>query len=192
MSQFKKILVPVDFSEQSVNALEYAYSLARKTKSEVIVLHVVDKRAHYTYLGRTAPPIEGWPSFWEEPPKLPLDLVMRESALDLSNFLARSAPKSWRVKVARRLRLGKPIKEIAATARKENVDLVVLGLRKRFLFSHFVSGQFLKLIERLPYPVLLAPPKESKGRDSSEPDYSSYPFREEWCSDSAVSWDHRV
>ena len=56
------------------------------------------------------------------------------------------------MKVARRLRLGKPIKEIAATARKEKVDLVVLGLRKRFLFSHFVSGQFLKLIARLPIP----------------------------------------
>ena len=45
MSQFKKILVPVDFSEQSANALEYAYSLARETKAEVLVVHVVKKHS---------------------------------------------------------------------------------------------------------------------------------------------------
>src|SRR5947209_8043307 len=49
MSQFKKILVPIDFSEQSVNALKYASSLAKDTRAEVIVLHVVKKGAHVDY-----------------------------------------------------------------------------------------------------------------------------------------------
>lgn len=192
MSQFKKILVPVDFSEQSVNALQYAYSLAGQTKAQVIVLHVGNKSAPMSHLAPDVPPIEGWPLCFEDPVRLPGDILLRESALDLSNFLERSTPKPWQVRITKKLRLGKPIKEIAAIAREERIDLVVLGLRKRFFFSYFLNGQLLKLIERLPSPVLLAPPKGREAQDLGEPDYTSYPFREEWLSDSAISLDRRL
>lgn len=38
----KKILVPVDFSDQALNACEVAASIAQKTKSEIILLHMLD------------------------------------------------------------------------------------------------------------------------------------------------------
>jgi nucleotide-binding universal stress UspA family protein len=189
MSQFKKILVPVDFSEQSVNALEYAYSLARRTRAEMIVLHVVRESTHFA---PSVPPVAGWSNFFEEPIRLPLDLQLREGALDLSNFLENRAPKSWQVRISKRVRLGKPIKEVAATAREEKADLIVLGLRRRFFFAPFVNGQLLKLIERLSTPVLLAPAKTRPEHNQGEPDYARYPFGEEWLSDSAVSFDRKL
>jgi nucleotide-binding universal stress UspA family protein len=38
----KRILVPVDFSEVSIKALNTAYTLAKKVKSEILVIHVVE------------------------------------------------------------------------------------------------------------------------------------------------------
>ncbi|MET0502484.1 MAG: universal stress protein [Candidatus Binatia bacterium] len=39
MNTVRKILVPIDFSEDSANGLNYAVLLAQKTQSEVIALH---------------------------------------------------------------------------------------------------------------------------------------------------------
>ena len=41
MLQIKSILCPVDFSESSVNAYEYAQSLARHYKANLFLLHVL-------------------------------------------------------------------------------------------------------------------------------------------------------
>lgn len=38
----KRILVPVDFSKESLNALDAAHSLAKDTDSEILVLHIVE------------------------------------------------------------------------------------------------------------------------------------------------------
>ncbi|MDX1769874.1 MAG: universal stress protein, partial [Arenibacter troitsensis] len=52
----KKIIVPVDFSEQSENALKTAASIATKYGSEIFVLHMLElsealvssnEQAHY-------------------------------------------------------------------------------------------------------------------------------------------------
>ena len=44
MSALQRILVPVDFSEESANDLKYAVSLAQETHAELVVLHVTQKR----------------------------------------------------------------------------------------------------------------------------------------------------
>jgi nucleotide-binding universal stress UspA family protein len=44
MNTVRKILVPIDFSEDSANGLKYAVSLAQKTQAELIVLHVTQKK----------------------------------------------------------------------------------------------------------------------------------------------------
>ena len=50
MSALQKILVPVDFSEESANDLKYAVSLAQETEAELVVLHVTQKKdADYFY-----------------------------------------------------------------------------------------------------------------------------------------------
>src|SRR5258705_13567024 len=41
-SQKNHILVPVDFSEQSLIALAQSYNLARLTKAEITIIYVID------------------------------------------------------------------------------------------------------------------------------------------------------
>ncbi len=43
MSALQKILVPVEFSEESANDLKYAVALAQETQAELVVLHVTQK-----------------------------------------------------------------------------------------------------------------------------------------------------
>ena len=43
MNTVRKILVPIDFSEDSATGLKYAVSLAQKTQAELTVMHVTQK-----------------------------------------------------------------------------------------------------------------------------------------------------
>lgn len=50
MLKIKNILVPVDFSEGSLHAVEYAASIARESKAVVHLLHVVQKGVNSAFL----------------------------------------------------------------------------------------------------------------------------------------------
>ena len=157
MHSVKKLLVPIDFSPESEKALKYASSLAKQVNAEVIALYVVEDILQEGILAYIFPP-EGWPYFDVQPPVRPLDVLLRERALDLWRFIERTVPENGSAKITRMVRLGKVREEIAAVARQESIDLIVLELRKRFLFPSLATRKLLKMIDKLPYPVLLAPP----------------------------------
>ena len=41
-SEVRQILIPIDFGDQSLIALRQSYNLARVTKSQITLLHVID------------------------------------------------------------------------------------------------------------------------------------------------------
>ena len=87
MHEVQKILVPVNFSEDSANGLEYAVSLAEETQAELVVLHVAQKSEAETFLDLLAI-MEGSPVL-NRPPAIPIDRLLREKALDLYRFIER-------------------------------------------------------------------------------------------------------
>jgi nucleotide-binding universal stress UspA family protein len=157
MHSVKKLLVPIDFSPESERALKYASSLAKQINAELIALYVVDDILEEGILAYIFPP-EGWPYFDVQPSVRPLDVLLRERALDLWRFVERTVPENGSAKIKRIVRLGKLREEIASVARQESIDLIVLELRKRFLFPSLATRKLLKMIDKLPYPVLLPPP----------------------------------
>jgi hypothetical protein len=56
-------------------------------------------------------------------------------------------------------------------ASEENIDLVVFELRKRLVFPGLATRKLFKMIEKLPYPVLLTPPlgEDAPSRGKSVP-----------------------
>ena len=46
---FKRILVPLDLGQKSLTALDTAFELARKFKSQVMLLHVIETIEHVTF-----------------------------------------------------------------------------------------------------------------------------------------------
>ena len=169
MDRVQKILVPVDFSERSANGLRYATSLAQETKAELIVMHVFDKNDENSFINSLAV-FEGWPISPNAPHRMPVDRLFREKSLDLYNFIQEAVGSHSSLRIKRRVRMGKPAKEIVAVAREEGVGLVVLALQKKSLFSYLTAqGTLLKFIWRFPCPVLLTPPIYKDWSESTEP-----------------------
>jgi nucleotide-binding universal stress UspA family protein len=157
MRNVKKLLIPVDFSPQSEKALKYASSLAAEINAEMVALYVVEDILEEGILAYTFPP-EGYSLLDARPPVRPLDALLRERSLDLWNFVERTVRYKTSLKIKKVVRLGKVQEEIAAVALEEKIDLIVVDLRKRFLFSSLGRRRLLKAIDKLPYPVLLPPP----------------------------------
>ncbi len=150
MNRVKKILVPINFSEDSARGLKYAVSLAEKTQAEVVVLHVTDKKDADCFGDFAA--MERSPIL-NPPAAIPVDTLLREKALDVYRFVETVVRNPGRLKIRRKIVLGDKAKKIARVAKEERIDLVILGVRKDSLGR----GKLLKMISRFHCPVLLNP-----------------------------------
>jgi len=121
----KRILVPIDGSEPSNRALDYALDLAEELDAEVVILSVV-------------PPVT-LPVFSEEPGITPIitprDIDRYNSKLRatfenvLSEALARARTKKPDLRVSTKLLEGRPADKIVEVAERENFDLIIMGSR---------------------------------------------------------------
>ena len=166
MHKVTKILVPIDFSPESGQALRDAASIARETGAQLIALHVIDEKVVSDRLLSSIVPVDGWRFPLDGWATIPLDLVMRERALDLWNFVEREAEPLSQDRVKKVVRLGKFTREITKFMRDEEVDLLVLKLRRRRLFPDLTTLKLVTIAGRLSCPVLLDPPAV---RDRAEP-----------------------
>jgi nucleotide-binding universal stress UspA family protein len=156
MNLGRKILVPVDFSEDSASGLKFALSVARKTDAELVVLHVAQKSEADCFLDVVAA-MEGAPML-NTSARIPVDKLLREKALDLYNFIEKVVRNPGRVTIRRKVALGNEAEKILRTANEELIDLVVLTFRKQSFFRHIMArARFLRVIARMPCPVLLTP-----------------------------------
>lgn len=115
--QFKRILVPVDFSACSEEALRVACSLARVYQSEVLILHVVDTEAldHLNHLGLALPSEEA-----KQKKRL-----RHHARLNARRLLRSDDTKG--LEIGRVIAEGSPFVEIARMARAEKSSLIVMG-----------------------------------------------------------------
>ena len=121
---FKRILVAVDFSDASLEALQSALSLARESGATLTLLHVLE-----------------WP--WEEPPPPRVEELPSEQGFALAEFrryTEQSAKKELEClipdsmpasRVVTRLRNGKPYVQILHVAAEEQTDLILIGVHGR-------------------------------------------------------------
>ena len=60
-----------------------------------------------------------------------MDVLLQERSLDLWNFIGRTVETNNQVKITKRIKMGSLLKAMTATIQEEDIDLVVLELRKR-------------------------------------------------------------
>jgi nucleotide-binding universal stress UspA family protein len=160
MNNVRKILVPIDFSEESANGLKYAVSLAEQTQAEVIALHVAKKEECDSLLYFLAA-MEAWPMQCT-PPRIPIDRLIAEKTLDLHYFIEQLASTSRSVKIRKKVVVGKKSKTILEVAKEEGVDLVVFAIHQSSFLSYLMArGELLRQMWRFPCPVLVKPPVPS-------------------------------
>jgi universal stress protein A len=141
-----KILVAVDFSESSKQALDTASALASKSGASIDIVHVWE-------LPSFLPPttLIGTPS----QPEQPLFEVIRENAArELERFAEDAEGRG--IRIDKRLsEEGEPWRAVVEQAKAGGYDLLVLGTMGRTGLMHALLGSVAeKVVRHSPIPVL--------------------------------------
>ena len=135
--KLQKILVPVDFSDCSQKALQYAIPFAKQFGAELVLLHVV----------------EPYPTVAEMAPYNFENIHMHERDSDLE-AVRKTLPDA--LQSAAVLRNGTPHLEITQAAHDLNADLIIISTHGRKGLSRRVFGSTTeKVVRYAPCPVLI-------------------------------------
>ena len=145
-TQLKRILVPVDFSSSSNQALRYAVRLAQHFGSEITLLHIVQR----TFI---AP-------YPEVPPYLDHIEADFENAERALQTLAATQPlKSSAIQTV--VRTGLAAHEIVEAARDLDSDLIVIATHGYTSWKHLCIGSTAERVVRAaPCPVFAVREKQ--------------------------------
>jgi nucleotide-binding universal stress UspA family protein len=141
--EIHKILVPVDFSDDSQRALDEAIGFARHFDADLTLFH-----CHPI-------PIPAIGS-------VPYDIVAPESYVNAVRAAALEGVTRWRdqaraqgVRAEAQVSAGSPASETSALAEKIGADLIVMGTRGRSGLAHVLLGSVAERTIRIaPCPVL--------------------------------------
>jgi nucleotide-binding universal stress UspA family protein len=141
MLKIAKILCPVDFSEFSKTAFEYAVSFASRYKAELYVQHVIEPiTALFTY--ETLP---GWRELYAEFRAGAEEALEELTAVGLTRDVQ---PETC-------LQVGNPADLILKLARRVAVDLIVMGSHGRRGLDRLLTGSVTeRVLRKAQCPVL--------------------------------------
>lgn len=138
-----RILVPIDFSEYSRKALQYAIPFARQFNASIDLIYVVEPTvypADFSF-GQV-----GFPAIEDE--------LRKRAAEELDELLRYEFSK--RVPAKRAIRTGKAFYEIIQYAREEKMDLIIIATHGHSGIEHALFGSTAeKVVRKAPCPVLV-------------------------------------
>jgi nucleotide-binding universal stress UspA family protein len=150
MVEIKRILFPIDFSENSSKIVPYVLSVAGKYDATVYLLHVIEDFSqwggfyipHIRFDGYHAQALKG--------AEIALDKVCEEQLQGCANF-------------QKMLLFGDPATEILKTIDKEGIDLVIMGTHGlKGLELVFFGSVAENVVKKSPAPVLTINPYKVK------------------------------
>ncbi len=151
----KRILVPVDFSPPSLQALDYAIEFGRPFKAEFIILNVFDPI--YPMAGNMYAPVYS------------LDLVSQDLQRSAREHLARLGTQLQKrhLTVRTLLGVGAPYSVIVDTAKKLKADLIIMSTHGRTGLSHmFIGSVAERVVRSATCPVLTVRAEKPRRRSS--------------------------
>ena len=155
----KQILVPVDFSDVSLQALDYAVDLSKGFKAAVAAVFVVE------------------PLYYSAPPTAYGAATQVAMLLDDQRKLGREELAKTAERLKKRgvecrtvLQEGTPYERICDTAKRLKADLIVMATHGRTGLTHLLMGSVTEKVVRMaPCPVLTLhgyKPKKASGAKS--------------------------
>ena len=137
MLKLKNVLVPVDFSEDSLNALDYAREFAKSFKAQITVLFVVEP-IYYATPSELYGPTANMALLLEEQREI--------GKKQLDDLTAELKKKRENVKTV--MRTGTPYQAILDTAKRHKADLIIMGTHGRTGLSHMLMGSVAERVVR--------------------------------------------
>ncbi len=140
----KKILVPVDFSQKSEEALKVAAKIARKIDGEIYVLHLLDIPSGEVDM------IDG-----HQVPKGPMAMMLFETTHEkFDEFLDKDYLDD--IPVYEKVMTDAPVEGISEFAQKNDIDFIVMGSHGTSgLEEFFVGSNTEKVVRTSKIPVLV-------------------------------------
>jgi nucleotide-binding universal stress UspA family protein len=142
----KKILVAVAFSRYTEGLLKYATDIAGIMNAEIIVASIINAR-DVEAVGTIAA------MGYEVDSENYVAGIKAERQKELDNFLKKFAHPPEKTHTV--FKIGNPSDELLKIAVKEDVDLIIMGLKGRTDLEHvFVGSVAEKVFRRSPIPIL--------------------------------------
>ncbi len=148
----KAILVPIDFSVHSKNALKYAVPLAQKFGASIHLVYVVEPTIYPADLGFGQVVLPG------------VEEEMREKGAEqLQGLIEREIGQ--RVRASCAVRTGSPHHEILLEAQERSVDLIVVATHGHSGVEHILFGSTAdRIVRHAECPVLTIRPQPEAER----------------------------
>lgn len=148
----EKILVPTDFSDIANNALEEAVQIAKKTKSGIVLLTVIEEGSSSS-VRVTGQPI---------PKDLQENIFMIKLIEKRKQQLADIINQYDGITIFPEMRLGSPFQSISEIVSEQDVELIVMGTKGISGFEELVIGSNTeKVVRHARCPVLSVHDKSS-------------------------------
>lgn len=143
--EIKKILVAIDFSDVSINALSTAVSLCKKHQGSLTLVHVIENtRFLYTVAGGLA--------------AISLLPELTRTAEERLGDLATQIRNSQKLQVTQRVLTGHPAEAVCQEAFRSDSDLVVIGSHGTGNLKQLIVGSTAYfIVKSCPVPVLTVP-----------------------------------
>lgn len=136
------ILVPIDFSKHSREALRYAKEIAAIYDAEIQLLHVVEENLHPAFY------VGGVGSIYDVQPD-----IDDKASTELQSFFGKTEGPTV-PSVSTHVATGRAAREITKFAENEDVDLLVMSTHGLTGLEHFFMGSVAeKVVRRSPIPV---------------------------------------
>ncbi len=137
MGVFKNhILVPVDFSDQSLIALGQSFNLARLTKADLTLINIIEDSFHLPFFAKKD------------------DKALEKKILKALEKLAEDTSKESGLKVEMMVSRGKVYDEISKAAKKLKCSFIVMGTNGSVGLKKFIGSNALRVIRESPCPVI--------------------------------------
>jgi len=141
--KLQRILVPIDFSDHSKNALKYATSFALQFKASIDLIYVVEPT---TYPADFSFGQIGFPNVEEE--------LRVHGSEELENLITKEI--GGKVESCKIVRTGKPFYEINQYAQERDIDLIIIATHGHSGMEHILFGSTAeKVVRKAPCPVLV-------------------------------------
>ncbi|MCR4418409.1 MAG: universal stress protein [Ignavibacteria bacterium] len=145
-----KILIPIDFSEYSKMALDYAVQFAKKFNSELTLIYVIEPIVYPSDFGLGQIPIN----------QVDFEIQSRAEE-ELKKLIEEKVPSE--IKASYVVKTGKPFLEIINTAKECNCDLIIIASHGHTGIEHILFGSTAeKVVRKSPISVLTVREKKKK------------------------------
>lgn len=144
------ILIPVDFSDCSVAAVNYGVFLAKKFNAAVRLLHSIDLNTEFVAQNRVSGA---------------LAVVLKADEIAAENQMKefRSIHIPVNVSCETEVSIGSPVDHICARSRKRDIDLIAISTHGRSGVQHALIGSIAeRVVQHAECPVLVVPARTQR------------------------------